>query len=173
MIVGRTEKNCAKCRQVKPVNQFSPSGLRRGDGYAGWCKACRCEDERQRRNDPKWIAKHREKYETDMRFRARQLLRAVGKRCRRFGWDFDLSDAWLIGKLQNGACELTGLPFDMAVINRRPNSHTPSIDRVKPELGYVEGNCRVVLFAVNTALSDWGTETFLPIAAALVNKQKG
>jgi hypothetical protein len=58
----------------------------------------------------------------------------------------------------------------MNVRSRSPQSHTPSIDRTVPDLGYVKTNCRVVLHAVNVAMNKWGLDALLPIAEALVSK---
>lgn len=105
-----------------------------------------------------------------MAFRARERMRHVAKRCRRLGIAFDLDDQWLEKRLLAGACELTGIPFNMAATSRRPEMFGPSIDRKRPELGYTKGNCRLVLFAINLALNTWGLEAFLPVAKALADR---
>jgi hypothetical protein len=107
-----------------------------------------------------------------MDFRARELLRSVGKKCRKDHLAFDLDREWLVKRLTNGRCELTGLSFDMSVVNRARTAYTPSIDRIVAGGGYTKAHCRVVLFAVNAALADWGLEILLPIARALVTANK-
>ncbi len=69
-----------------------------------------------------------------------------------------------------GVCELSGLPFsDIKFGSRRP--YVPSIDRIKPELGYVRENVRVVLWALNTAMGTWGLEELLKIINAVQVKR--
>lgn len=166
MIVG-TEKRCSKCRIVQPIEQFSPSRST-ADGRNGWCKKCKREREREKRYDPEVIRARTIRYETDLAYRATRIVRACSKRSKQYGLQFDLDTEWLLPKLKAGTCELTGLRFDVTMNNRRPNARTPSIDRIDPKLGYVKSNCRVVLFAINAALNEWGLEEFLPIAEALV-----
>lgn len=160
---------CRRCKVEKALGEFSPSG-HRGRELCAWCKTCKAEIETARRKRPAVVAKFHARYETDMDFRARELLRAVGKRCRKDGVDLDLDREWLAARLNAGKCELTGLAFDMSVSKRRPTARTPSIDRISANGGYTKANCRVILYAVNTALSNYGLAAFLPIAAALVSK---
>jgi hypothetical protein len=44
----------------------------------------------------------------------------------------------------------------------------PSLDRINKHKHYTEDNCRVILWAVNCALSEYGTENILPILKAMV-----
>lgn len=165
-------KTCAKCKEKKPRSEFSPaSRFANGDGLHGYCKACRCQEELERRKNPLLVQKFHHKYETDMDFRAKQLLCAVQKRCRKNHWAYDLDAEWLAGRLRIGTCELTGLRFEMSVATRRPTMYTPSIDRIVPGSGYTKDNCRVVLHAINIGMLAYTLEAFLPIAQALVEQQ--
>lgn len=160
----RGMRACYRCGIEKPHAEF----YTQGDKWSGWCKECRKANERDRRADAMLVERFHVKYETDMRFRARELLRAIGKRARaeRVGFDLDLE--WLVPRLERGQCELTGLLFNYSVASRRRNAFTPSIDRIQAGGGYTKDNCRVILYALNSALGDWGIEAFLPIAEALV-----
>lgn len=160
-------RRCSKCKSDKPQGEFYTNADR---SLARWCKECRRGDEQRRRSDAGLVSRFHDKYETDMDFRSRELLRAVQKRCRRGSIPFDLDIAWLSERLR-GSCELTGLSFDLSVRSRRPSPRTPSIDRIAPGGGYTKSNCRLVLFAVNAWLKDVTLETMLPIAEALVRRQ--
>jgi len=160
-------RRCSKCSESKHGSDFYTHG---NGKPAGWCKSCRCENERTRRTDKALVSKFHTKYETDMDFRARELLRAVQKRCRKTGTEYGLEVAWMAHKLR-GRCELTGLPFDMSVRSRKPSLYTPSIDRIEPGQGYTKDNCRLVLFAVNLWLKDFTIQALVPIADALVRHQ--
>ena len=70
--------------------------------------------------------------------------------------------------ITNGVCELSGLPF--ASLEGTANPWSPSIDRIKPELGYVDGNVRVVVWALNMAMAGWGFDVLLRLARAIVDK---
>lgn len=69
-----------------------------------------------------------------------------------------------------GRCELSGLEF-------RPNRghgcgpapFSPSIDRIKPELGYVKTNCRFIIHALNALKGSGSEEDAFAIAAAWVD----
>lgn len=72
---------------------------------------------------------------------------------------FDISVQDIARELQRGTCAVTGLKFVME--SKHPRS--PSLDRIVPALGYVPGNCRLVLFAINTAMNDWGLNALMEI----------
>jgi len=158
-------RRCSRCCAEKSLAEFSPGN---GPlGRHGWCKWCRAEDERIRRLTPERVSRHAERYRGDMLYRSEQLVGAVKKRARRAGVAFDLTPEWLASKLEIGRCEVTGLPFVMAVRDGRPGPFSPSIDRISPAAGYTVANCRVVLMALNIAMSDWGLDPILKIAEAL------
>jgi hypothetical protein len=43
----------------------------------------------------------------------------------------------------------------------------PSLDRIIPHLGYVDGNVRIVSNIVNTAMNEWGAEALLELIDAI------
>ena len=65
-------------------------------------------------------------------------------------------------------CALTGLPFNPTA---EPRYDSPSLDRITPELGYVPGNVRVILYCLNAALGNWGEDTFYQVAKAFVDRK--
>lgn len=86
--------------------------------------------------------------------------------------EYTLDREWLDKRLETGVCEITGLPFEFVQPgNYRTHPFTPSIDRIIPKLGYTKENCRLVCFAVNRALSDWGDGVLNKIAQAIVAKK--
>lgn len=154
-------KTCGHCGLRKPLSDFA-------NATASWCRQCRADEERERRKQPDVVAKYRKRYQEDLYFRAKVLVGAVKKRCKREGYEFDLDPHWLARKIK-GVCELTGLPFDLTGERRL---YTPSIDRIVAGAGYTKENCRVVLLGVNIALQDWGLEEFLTVAAVLVERHR-
>ena len=71
--------------------------------------------------------------------------------------------------IEAGFCQLTKLPFDLKPVTKTSqNPYSPSIDRIDSLKGYTKDNIRIVLYAVNAALGQYGTETMLPILKAMI-----
>lgn len=86
--------------------------------------------------------------------RVERVIYDVRKRCKARILDTDLDFQWVREKFA-GVCELSGLPFDMD--NRRgPNS--PSVDRIDPNGPYTKDNCRMILWFINRAMSNYGQD---------------
>ena len=104
------------------------------------------------------------------------LVNDAKKRAKLKGFEFNL-DVKYIDKLikkNECCCALTGIVFsnwNPSTSNKRPL--IPSIDRIKSNRGYVKGNVRVVLSAVNMALHTWGDEVFDEVCRKRVEKMKG
>lgn len=87
---------------------------------------------------------------------------------------FGLTIDWLLetAKAQEFRCQLTGIEFYAKPPARgKIDPYAPSIDRIVPSLGYVPGNVRIVVRAVNTMLLDWGAEVFEQVANSYRYKQ--
>ncbi|KKN76145.1 hypothetical protein LCGC14_0373400 [marine sediment metagenome] len=90
------------------------------------------------------------------------------------GWLFDLDFDWLFERVESGTCELSGLKFDLGLARvGKNNSYAPSIYRIVAGGDYTKENCRVVLHALNTALSDWGEDIYFDVAAAYMERVRG
>lgn len=93
-------------------------------------------------------------------------IRAAASRARQKGVPFDLSLDHILGMAaaQDFRCSLTGIRFFAAHSSKgRVHPYLPSIDRIGPKLGYTPGNVRLVIYAVNAMLLDWGEECFLRV----------
>ena len=137
-----------------------------GDFYRqkAWCKECRKQDERNRRKNPKLIARYRARYANDLEFRAKEIFDRCKKRSKADGLQFDLDLEWVLSRLQSGTCAVSGMRFDFSA-GKQPRG--PSVDRIRAGGGYTKDNCRMVLNAVNAALMDWGLDQFVDIAKAI------
>lgn len=83
-------------------------------------------------------------------------LKAARKRAAERGLPYDLDNhlAYYQAVLDAGVCQMTGLPFQRE--KRKQGPFAPTLDRVVPKLGYVHGNVRVVVWALNRAMGEWG-----------------
>jgi hypothetical protein len=106
--------------------------------------------------------------------RAGYMLRAAKSRANKNNAVCSLSIDWIEQKINQGFCELTGLPFDLDyAADTSKNPYAPSLDRIDSKnKNYTPENTRVVLLAVNCALSEFGLETIRPILTAMLSLVK-
>ena len=102
------------------------------------------------------------------------LIRSTRGRARVAGIPYDLDFEW--GRVRwTRFCELTGFEFDTPEkrTGHKNRMFFPCIDRIKPALGYVKNNCRIILWAVNMFKGDGSDADMYEIASALLeNKSK-
>lgn len=165
-------KVCTKCGVEKFIGNFRTYTGRGRYGRRPLCKICQREYEKgwrsqsteyRRKQRAKRSAAHKI-YSREYRAknRAKYLIGECRRRCEKRGWAFNLDqyeDA-IQARIDAGVCELTGYPLELKPVKGRP-FNTPSIDRIKPEVGYVYSNIRVICFAANAMLGDWGEEAAL------------
>lgn len=101
--------------------------------------------------------------------RATQLIKGARQRAKEKGLPFSLRVRAIQAKIDRGICEVSGLPLNL---EGGRTWDSPSIDRIVPELGYTPDNTRVVCFAVNSAMGDWGLDKLLEITDAIKEKQR-
>jgi len=99
----------------------------------------------------------------------KQVVPNARVRARTRGLPCDI-DAHTVDRLlvdQRWRCAVTGLPLESPG-ERGPFS--PSLDRIVPERGYVEGNVRIVSNIVNFAMNKWGEEALMTMVRAIAAK---
>ena len=99
------------------------------------------------------------------------LLRSSKQRASDKGFEYNLDFSWA-RSTWNGHCALTGLPFRCSDKNLGGNPFSPTIDRIDPKRGYVQDNCRFILFSINS-FKHTGTDNDLKEIIVALNKAIG
>ena len=95
---------------------------------------------------------------------ARNVLRPRKAFAKKHNLPFELTEEWYYNEFEKG-CSVTGIPFDES------GSDTPwvaHIDRIIPEKGYVEDNCRLVCACYNLAKKHWTDDDVIQMSIALL-----
>ena len=114
-------------------------------------------------NKEKIVARQREKHKdcyqqqrSELQYTLRKLLSKAKQRAKKASLPFDLTLEWL-ETMVISHCPITLQPIDWLkeeVANGMPGPNSPSIDKNKPELGYVQTNCAIVSFRGNSIKSN-------------------
>lgn len=176
-----TEKTCSVCKTLKLLTEFRKYSGRSKGGVRPLCKICQREYEKKWRSSSKEYraAQRQQRRDKDRAYRqkynmenkASLLVSECRRRCKKKNIPFDLDQH--IEEIQNrismGLCEVSGFPLNTTVCAGRP-FNTPSLDRINPKDGYLYNNIRIVAFAVNAAMGDWGEDAFKKIMKTWMEK---
>lgn len=132
--------------------------------------------EKIRETRRKWLAANLEKQRVYARRAAenRPWAKSFTERrntAKKRGIAFEIDQAYL-KTIWTGRCSLTGLPFDVksrAGGKTGPRPFSPSVDRIRPELGYVPGNVRFVLHCVNAFRGTMSDALMRSVAKRITN----
>ena len=103
------------------------------------------------------------------KFPFHHLLKIAEERAKRKGVAFALTREWASARW-TGKCEITGLPFAFREDGKTgPLPRSPSIDRIKPELGYIPENCRFALACINSFKHLGTDQDMLEVCQAILN----
>lgn len=127
------------------------------------------------RTSREWSLENSERHaksrkEWNLKFPWRKVINSARSRCcRNKNIPFDLTPEW--GEARwTGFCELTALPFKLD--SNKIHPYSPSIDRIDPSLGYIQGNCRFVLFGINALKGSGTDEDAYCIASSFILNKK-
>ena len=74
---------------------------------------------------------------------------------------FNIDFQYVYNLCKTGKCDITGIGFNTT---SGKNPCSPSLDRIVPKLGYIRGNVRVILWALNAFKNEWSDSEIYPIA---------
>lgn len=158
-------KICRSCRKSLPYYEFS-ANLRMKDGCTSDCLSC--------------LRLYKQQFdfrETSARYRQNNrmkgMIRAARQRSLKLGVDFDLDQhaEALRDRLAINRCEMTGMEFNRLGSGRQ-EWNSPTLDRIEPAAGYVYGNVRVVIYAMNAILGNWGEDVARIVFAAWYDNER-
>jgi hypothetical protein len=98
-----------------------------------------------------------------------ELLGGAKVRSEKLGLEYDLDEAWAASRW-DGRCALTGIELVRGKKHLGPLS--PTIDRIRPELGYTKSNCRFVCLAVNSFKNSGPESLMYDLAERLIANRK-
>lgn len=97
-------------------------------------------------------------------------LSNMRKRAKAWGLAFDLDVEYLVS-ITPDECPCFGTPFSF-VGNGRSSPESPSLDKIKPSLGYVRGNVQVISLKANQIKNAYAA-TDVATVAAWMRAQEG
>lgn len=101
---------------------------------------------------------------------ARFSLKGAQERATKKGVPFNLTREYL-ESIWTGRCAITDFPLSVGK-GTGPKFFSPSLDRIVPALGYVEGNVRFVLWAINAFKGEATDNDVYAVACAIVASRK-
>jgi hypothetical protein len=150
-----------KCRRLREKNPEKFRAYARS-AYAKNPEMLRAKTKAWRLSNPEKAKETKENYKKNSR--AKYIVQSVRSAAKQKGVVFDISVEWVQRRLDDGVCELSGLPFDFFVLK-----DMPSIDRRIPGGDYVESNCRLILFGLNSLLRRSG-DAGIPYAVTRIHE---
>lgn len=163
IVAGR--KYCPKCKQDKPVAEFSAE-RKRGDGLRGLCKVC------DRQNTSAWMKKNRAKQTQKMR----EYRKARPEYFAQYRLERKPKDIFLRARSRASArnipfnltpedivvekyCPMIGCGVELVYGKGVQVKASASLDRIVPSLGYVKGNVIIICASCNRRKYDHTPET--------------
>lgn len=131
-------KKCRRCLLMKVSSEFSRNS-QSPDGFGYSCKSCIRDDSQQRR------LKNPAQYWTI------EALHHAKQRSRRDGYPFSivLEDVANALTRANGHCRVAGCGRAFVFSNNQRKGDSPSLDKIRPERGYIAGNIQVICYDCN------------------------
>lgn len=168
--------HCNKCNTTKNVTDFSPSkgvNSHRNSPKYKYCKICSAAIAREwRKNNKNYqgsgVRKHIPKDDLLLYSAiSSRLIYAKGRANKRNQIIPNLTKDYLytLYKSQNGLCALSGHAMSLIV----GDLTCLSLDKIDPDLGYVEGNVQWLMWCTNRAKGELSSSDFIALCEKIVS----
>lgn len=155
---------CRHCGKPLKKEDMSPSAWRK---YDYQCRPC--ANEYLRKSGRR--ARRAYRRMNDPAQRAKRLVNAAKRRAKSKGLECTLDWRDVLRVIEEGYCEVTGLPFDLSQIDDVAcHPRAPSIDRIDLSKGYIPSNVKVVIWQHNMAKAYWSEELLAEYCAAYLER---
>ena len=162
-------KRCHRCREVRTLASFEVQRTKRGTVVylRSICRAC----------DNLRLVALRARQRADPAWYSRTLVVQLRSRAKTAGLPFALTadDLHALWVHQDGRCYYTGWALDFTArtpTGRSPARAAPSIDRLVPAKGYVQGNVVWTSYALNRMKNDLTYEEFCAFCRAVAERHQ-
>lgn len=169
---------CKRCKISKSVDCFSKE-KRAKDGVRYQCKQCDSETNKNWRNNlsedkkKKLYANNRKYYENNIKGKAIFLMNSIKERYKKSGRTFSITYDFLLSKLQNNKCEVTGIVFRNDKSEKGGiTPFSPSVDRIKSNKNYDADNIQLVCSIYNIGKSHHNELDFIAMCLAVAEKNR-
>jgi hypothetical protein len=144
--LGKDTETCSTCKETKNLADFVKS-TRKRSGLGVECLACSTLKHAEwiKKKNAAWIKKKR---------RLRPfwaMYKSAKTRAKDKELEFDLTENYL-EQIYRPVCPVLGIPLIMS--EGRHNHNSPSIDRIDPTKGYVQGNVCIISWRANKLKND-------------------
>ncbi len=137
-------KVCGKCKEYKLLSEFSKTKSKK-DGLQYLCRSCSKEYQNNICPFKKWFLRKKANAKINGVEFTIEPTDIPGVKIRRFKVRGKCT--WVATQYPK-VCPVLGLELDWGM--NGCNNNSPSLDRVKPKLGYIPGNVRLISIRANT-----------------------
>ncbi len=152
-------KTCKRCRQEKPLEEFGPDPNNPDDRRI-WCRTCIAQYISEKKRDP-------------IGARVKQWMSSASIRSKKRGLDFEL-DAGYLRTLAESTNRCPYCPksisYEYAEADR--GNDTPTLDRIRPGLGYTKQNVTICCWGCNNLKSDTPGARLLELGEAVLRLER-
>lgn len=159
VVSGKTKscKDCSK-RHLRKPNQLKSVQNRAKAGRNTLTEA-----------DRKELHELYKQYYSKPSYRATVMLTQARRAAAKKGLPCTLTKEWIQDRLENGVCEVSGVPFDFGETSlKHRNKYGPSLDRQSSNLGYTVENTRMVVWIFNLWKSTYTDDEVYEFARKLL-----